>query len=284
MNSISTPDLDHLTDKQAKDLNALGKKRGTGGIDDFSVKPKVDFAAATQHRDIAFTGHDPTLDLPPDGQQLYEEFTKTKRQQHIAQNRLDQGVKIKGTYVARRRIITAVVTAVTLLVGVMLFAPPVFSANDSESGCRYEDILAKHGITQYKSEVLNEYNVYNINALSSDISKNYRICTVSFDVVNFSPFRVKLGDYVVANGGEHKDNIVYSTSVDEDAELPAFGKRTIKVDILINKEELTDEEFDKAITSLVLSTKGMKKHLAGKLDLPTIPALMFVSDVISFEP
>ena len=281
MNSISTPDLNNLTDKQAKDLNAFDRKNAMDGI---VTKPKTDFAEATQHRDIVFTAHDPEKDMPLDGEQLYEEFTKTKRERAIAENTLDRGVKIKGTYVARRRLITLIVAACVLFVGALLFAPPIFSANDSEGGCRYEDIFARKGVTQYKSEVLSNYNVYNINAMSSDLSKSYRICTVSFNVRNLTPFTVKLGDYTVANGGDHKNNIVYSASVDKNTEVSAFSSKTVKVDILVNKEGLTDEEFDKAVTSLVLSTKGMKRRLFGSVELPTIPALMFVSDVVTFQP
>lgn len=282
MNSISTPDLNNLTDKQRKEINQTN--RG-GGMDDFSAKPKVDFATATQHRDIAFTGHDPTLDLPPDGNQLYEEFTKTKRGQQTAVNMLDRGVKINGTYVARRRILTAIIAAVIVLLTVIFFAPPIFSSNSEESSCRSEDIFARKGVAQYKSEMISNCNVYNINAMTSDLSKSYRICTVSFDVKNYTPFPIVLDDYAIANGGEHKDHIVYSDAVDnEPVKISGFSSRTVKVEILINKEGLTDEEFDKAITSLVLSTKGMKRELFGKVKIPSIPGLMFVSDVITFEP
>ena len=279
MDSLKTPDLSSLDKEQTVNLSARGV---TGRADDGSGKAISDFSHVSQSgKEFAAQ---PKAATPPEEQEIFEGFTTKsardakKRGQTV--DHLDQGVLVNGSYVARRTIIRFLLVLTGLVAFVIFFIPPVYHPNDKESSCRYEDIFAEKGASQFKTDILSRGYVYNIEAMTSDVSASYRICTVAFDVNNFLPLPVNIKDYAVSNGGEFGDHIVYAYA-DSDAKfIDAFEKETIYVHILINKAGLSDGEFDRAITSLTLTTKGMKKLGV----VPCIPAVMHVSDVISFDP
>ena len=50
---------------------------------------------------------------------------------------------------------------------------------------------------------------------------------------------------------------------------------------MVNVEDMTDEELDDCITGLIISTKDMKKKIAGNTYVPCIPAVLFVSNNVS---
>ena len=278
MDTIKTPDLGHLDNEQTENLNAQGV---TGRADDRSGKPITEFPKVS-HDVKAFTIKKKPIG-PLDGVALSEQFsTKSARdaQNRGTADRMDQGVMVYGSYVARRTIIKFLIVLLALAVFVLFFVPPVFTANKNECSCRYEDIFAEKGSSQFKTDIMSTGYVYNIDAMSSDVSESYRICTVAFDVNNFLPIELQLKDFAVAYGGEFKDHIVY-VYVENDAKtIEAMEKKTVKVNMLINKAGLSEGEFDRAITSLVLTTKGMKKLGV----IPCIPGFMKVSDEISFDP
>ena len=279
MDTIKTPDLKNLNQKQYDNINNFDRY---SRAEDYSGKVRVSFDQATQMKEldsILAQKHEKKDEV----EEMLEEF-QSKRRPTVAASRMNQGVKIHGTYVARRRIITAVIVAVSLLILFMLFAPPFYKANDSESSCRYEDIFASKGVTGYKVDVAKDKSVYNFDALSSEKSDSYRICTVAFEAKNLTPFAVYMDDYAIVGGGDFKDHIVYSTAVGDSREIPAFSTKTVRVEILVNRSGLTDAEFDKAVTSLTLYTKGARKRVSKTAGLPCIPAFMTVSDVISFDP
>lgn len=278
MDSISTPDMKNLSSKQSDNINNYDRY---SRAEDKYGRVKVSFDSATKMKELDSILMDKHKEKD-EVQEMLDEF-QPKRKMAPAQG-LDRGVKINGRYVAIRRIVTVFVILLAAAVFYLLFVPPFFFANDSESSCRYEDIFASKGITNYKAEVAQDKNVYNLEALSSDKSDSYRICTVAFDAKNMSPFAVKAEDYVILGGGQFKNNIVYSTAVDDSLEIPPFSTKTVRVEILVNRNGLSDEDFDEAITSLLLTTKGAKKQLTKSFTLPCLPALMSVSDVISFDP
>lgn len=277
MDSIKAPDLNALNDKQNKSL----KNSSLHGINDTSVTYRPGFDKAVKGAKD-FEVKKPGLDST-DAEDYLEEFsTKSARD---ARNRgkadhYDEGVKVGKRYVARRRILTA--AGIFILAGLMIifFTPPIFAANDTESGCRYEDIFGSIGSSQFKTQIMGSGYVYNIDAMSSDLSESYRICTVAFDVNNYSPLPVTIDDYVISGGGEFPDHVVYSFAQDDSKKIASMAKKTVYVDILINKDGLSDSDFDRAITTLTLTTRGMKKFGV----IPCIPAVMNVSDVISFDP
>ena len=279
METLKTPDLKHLDDEQTENLNSHGV---TGRADDGSGKSISDFMPVSPSGK-EFTVQPTKELLPPDGEQLLEEFsTKSVRdaQKRGEASHLDQGVLVNGSYVARRTILRFLFIVIFVVAFVLFFVPPVFKANNNEGSCRYEDIFAGKGSSQFKTEILSKNYVYNIEAMSSDVSESYRICTVAFDVNNFLPVPVEIKDYAISGGGDFGDHIVYAYADSSAKNFDSMEKKTIYVNILVNKAGLSDGEFDRAVTSLTLTTKGMKKYGV----IPCIPAMMNVSDVISFDP
>ena len=277
MDTLKTPDLNNLDAEQSEKLN---NRELHARLDEDRVKREF-VPVSPKNPDFKTEKKDESL--TDRGETDYKEFsTKSTREasKNSATNALDQGVLVNGSYIARKKLIAVIVAVISILVLWLFFAPPVFKANDIESGCRYEDIFAHKGSSRFKTEILSKGYVYNINALSSDQSESYRICTVAFDVNNYMPIPVEISDYAVSFGGDFKNNIVYSYA-DKDAKyIPSMTKKTVHVNILINKSGLTDGEFDRAITSLTLTTKGMRKFGV----LPCVPAVMSVSDYLSFDP
>lgn len=280
MDSIKTPDLKNLSEKQHENISSYDRY---SRAEDPRGRTKVSFDTATHMKEI-----DSILaqkhQKKDEVQQMLEEF-QSKRRNMKAPGVLDQGVKIKGTYVARRRIISSIITTIVLLVVVTLFMPPVYKANDTESNCHSEDIFADGGVNGYKIKILKDKSVYNLDGLDSEKSSSYRICTVAFEANNLSPFAAYMDNYQVIGGGEYKDHIIYCAAADDESkEIPPFGRKTVKVEILVNRTGLTDAQFDRAVTSLTIATRGLKRRETKSGGLPCIPAFMGVSDVISFDP
>ncbi|MBP3271138.1 MAG: hypothetical protein J6M17_02775 [Ruminococcus sp.] len=278
MNSVRPPDLDNLSADQKNAINSGDQsRRMTGGFNtsgDFS-------SASKKHHDLQIKPNENEL-LPSDGAKLNEEFTSTRRSKDPKIVHNDE-VRVKRTKVRskkrRSRTLTLVVFAAVAL---FIFSPPIFKADATQSGCRYEDLFASAGVTQYKAEVIDQHYVYNIDAMNSDRSSSYRICTVAFEISNPGPFEISVEDMIIFKGGEGSDHIVYTGLTEPVHRIPAFGKKTVTADILINKDGLDDAQFDKAITSLVLTTKGMKKDFFG-LKFPSIPGFMKVASEITFD-
>lgn len=279
MDSIKTPDLKNLDKKQYDNINTFDRY---SRAEDPAGRVRVSFDNATHMKEI-----DSILaqkhEKKDEVEQMLEDF-QPKRRPARATNVLDQGVKIHGKYVARRRILTAVIILLILVVCFALFAPPFFKANDTESGCRREDIFEQKGVTGYKADIMKDTSVYNLEALSSEKSDSYRICTVAFEANNMTPFTTVIDDYTISGGGLYKDHVVYSTGVGDSKEIPAFSKKTVKVEILVNRSGLTDDQFDQAVTSLKLSTRNTRKLVGKNAYIPCLPGTMNVSDVISFDP
>ncbi len=274
MDKISTPDLSNLSAGQSQKLNTFDRYTRA---EDNSGKVRATFDRAQLVKDFEIK-KEPD---PDDPEVMAKEFSAKKRT--VAASALDKGVKVRGVYVARRRIITAVCVFVGILVVIALFFPPIFAPNDELSDCRSEALFSKSGFTHYKAELMENKHVYNVEALKSDKSSSYRICTVAFEAKNYMPFAVSVDDYVINEGGDYDERIVYSTAEDDSKEIPAFSSKTILVDVLIYSDGMTDEKFDKAITTLTLSTVGTKKHIGKSITIPCIPGRLSVSDVITFD-
>ena len=65
-------------------------------------------------------------------------------------------------------------------------------------------------------------------------------------------------------------------------EISAFSVKTVTVEVLMNVHELNAEQFDAAMTSLVIRTNGMRKKL-GPISIPTVPAFVFVNDSLEYH-
>lgn len=277
MDTIKTPDLDHLDKAQSEKLD---NKELHSRLDEDRVRREF---TPVSPKNIDFEVKPRDESLSDKSEKFIEEFSsKSTRDAKSgrAASRMEQGVKVHGSYISRKKLLKVMVFLAAAVLLWLLFAPPIFEANDYENDCRYEDIFADKGSSQYKTEILSKGYVYNIDALSSDQSESYRVCTVAFDVNNYLPLPLEIKDYAISSGGDFKDNIVYAYADNDAKHIPSMSKKTVYVNILINRSGLTNGEFDRAITSLTLTTKGMKKMGV----LPCVPGFMNVSDYLSFDP
>ena len=279
MDSLKTPDLDHLDEKQSEQLNKHDNRIRS---DDDPDNLRAEFSPVS-HDGREFQIRPKVKAV--DGETMSEQFsTKSvrdaKKRGEGEIDRMDQGVLVNGSYVARKTIIKFLLIMIGIICFVLFFVPPICTCSNEECGCRFEDIFAEKGASKFKTDILSQRYVYNIDAMSSDVSRSYRICTVGIDIKNYLPTPVTVKDFAISNGGEFKDHIVYAYSDKGSFSIDPFEQKKVYVNILINKAGLSDGEFDRAITSLTLTAKGMKKFGF----IPCIPAIMHVSDVISFDP
>ena len=122
---------------------------------------------------------------------------------------------------------------------------------------------------------------------TSEKSDNYRVAELSFNVRNLSPFKVEIPKFVVSKvDAPYKNKIGYIQSeIGEDGKdvpitIPAFSSKKIKIRVVVNVAEMSEKEFNDALSSMIISTKGMNKKVFG-LSVPCVPYFIFVSNNIS---
>lgn len=276
MNSIKTPDLKNLTEEQRQAIAAKDRYTGLSG----AKNSGVDFARATKNYNAEIKTHD--TKQPRDGAKINEEFTSSKRGSNAAaKGRSTKGAGYK--YVGRTRLIKAAVVLAALIAFAVLFAPPIMKGSDYFSQCRSEKLFDEGELSTYRSALAKEHSLYKAKALSSEDNDSYRICCFDIDVTNYGPLAVTIDDIIVSNGGEYADHIVYSCSASGAVEISGFSKETVRVEVLVNMDELSNDQLNTAVTTLKLSTKGMKKKLFG-FGLPGVPGFVSVADELTFDP
>ena len=67
------------------------------------------------------------------------------------------------------------------------------------------------------------------------------------------------------------DKFISVRLADGAVEIEPFKVTTVTVEVLMNVNELNEDQFDEAMTSLILRTNGLRKKL-GPVSIPTIPA------------
>ena len=53
--------------------------------------------------------------------------------------------------------------------------------------------------------------------------------------------------------------------------------------MMINVADMTEEDLDKCVTGMILSTTGAKKRIARGVEVPCLPAFLFVSDAVTVQ-
>ena len=115
MDSIKTPDLNNLDEKQTKVLNTFDRYTRA---EDYSGKVRADFDRAQHVKDFELKSKEEPEE--ENGEKLSEEFT-ARRNNPQAESTLNKGVKVRGKYVARKKLITAAICIVAAIVLVMFF-------------------------------------------------------------------------------------------------------------------------------------------------------------------
>lgn len=283
MDSIEVPDVDKIKKLSDKKFKGSGVNRTADEIFDGEKFNKAgEFDRATKTYD------DPTKRKEEDDKEddFLEDAAAVPAQ---AATGLNKGVKVRGTYVKRGKVIKVIVTVVIILVLMVFFFPPLFFNDADKSVVRYDDNVFKTmGMTDFKTYALSNYSVYNEEAFGSELSSSYRFADIVFNIKNPSPFEIKIPQYEISHvSSEYDKAVCYATSVttNDDGEVigdtvPPFSSKEVTVRILVNITDMDDSTFDDCVTGMILSTKDMKKKIGKNSYLPCLPAFMPVSNAI----
>ena len=148
-------------------------------------------------------------------------------------------------------------------------------------------------MTEFKSFALSNYSVYSPEAFSSEKNESYRVIEMTVHVQNSSPFEVTIPQYEAVHvPKKYTDKVCYVTSTARAATKEGSGKvigdtiegftgKDVKIEMMINVADMTDEELDECVTGMVLSTSGAKKRIARNVYVPCLPAFLFISDNVT---
>ena len=282
MDSIEVPDVDKI--KKLSDTKFRGSSVNRTADEIFDgekFKKAGEFDRATKTYD------DTTKHKEEDDEDDFLEDAAAMPAQ--AATGLNKGVKVGDSYVKRGKVIRIAITVVIILVLMVFFFPPLFFNDADKSIVKYDDnVFRTMGMTDFKTYALSNYSVYNEEAFSSELSSSYRFADIVFNIKNPSPFEIKIPQYEISHVSSLYDNAVcYATSVttNNDGEVigdtvPPFSSKEVTVRILVNVTNMDDSTFDDCVTSMILSTKDMKKKIGKNTYLPCLPAFMPVSNAI----
>ena len=273
MDSIKLPDKDKISELSGGFVNSrrVYKERG---VDDFTnaVRPNFDDAAPIKVPERV------EEEVPKDefDKLIEDEKNKAKNKKKL------KGYKVGGKYVAAWVVRRIVIIVLVSLFVIVTFFPPI-TLSTSDGNVKDENIFENKSLSQVRQDVLANDFVYNIDNLSSEMAQNYRVCTVDIDLKNFSPYTVELqGFSIVSCDPMYKDKFVSSRLADGPCEMSPFSVKTVTVEVLLNVVEINSEQFDDAMTSLILRTNGLRKKL-GPISIPTAPAVVFVSNSLEYN-
>lgn len=195
------------------------------------------------------------------------------------------GVKVGKTYIAKAKLAKIIIFCVVAVLVIVFFFPPFATSNADLSGSENQNIFREKGLTELKEDILKNTTVYDISALSSEQGDSYRMCTIVANITNITPFELEIPSYaIVSSNSDYKSKFVYADSSKEAGDvIPPFSSEPVQIKVLVNVAGLNEEQFDKAVTSLVLRTDGMKKKIGGSTYCPCIPAVIVVSNAITFS-
>jgi hypothetical protein len=285
MDSISVPDTEKIRKLNDTEFKGRGINKTADDIFDGNRFNKVgDFDRATKYYES------PSDKKAEEEEEEFDDFLAKTDPNRKAPDAMNQGVKVGGQYVKRKKIIMWIIIAVVVLVAALLFLPPVASDRVDDSGViRDDNVFQGMGMTELKTYALSNYSVYNEAAFSSEKTENYRVVKIVLHFQNSSPFETTIPQVEVTRvPSKYKDKICYATVTTKDSTgaivgeiIPAFSSKDIEVDVMVNVEGMTDDDLDKAVTGMVLSTTGTKKKIAVNTYVPCLPVFIPVSNNIT---
>ncbi|WP_124101173.1 hypothetical protein [Ruminococcus sp. Marseille-P6503] len=270
MDSIKLPDQSKIDNLQ--DGFITKKPKNTGSFEDFDRIVAPTFARAGKVQDI------------PEKKEKENDPDDFIPKPDPTRKATSTGVKVGKRYVAKRRLAKIITGCVMAVVVILFFFPPFVTNNTAESGCEKRNIFQTMGLTELKEDMLKNKAVYSEEGLSSELSDSYRICKISLNISNMTPFELKIPGYeIVSAKSEYKSRFVYAAPEKNGGYIiPPFSNEPVTVEVLINVASMNDQQLDEAVTSLVLKTSGMKKKIGRSLYCPCIPAFVFVSNASVF--
>lgn len=282
MDSIEVPDVDKI--KKLSDTKFKGSSVNRTADEIFDGEK---FNKAGEFDRATKTYDDPTKHEEDDKEDDFLEDAAAMPAQ--AATGLNKGVKVRGAYVTRGKVIKVIVTVVIILVLMVFFFPPLFFNDADKSTVKYDDnVFRTMGMTDFKTYALSNYSVYNEEAFSSELSSSYRFADIVFNIKNPSPLEIKIPQYEISHvSSDYENAVCYATSVTTNSDgevigdtIPPFSSEEVTVRILVNVTDMDDKTFDDCITGMILSTKDMKKKIGKNSYLPCLPAFMPVSNAI----
>lgn len=275
MDSITPPDKTKISELSGGFVDSKRVHKETG-IDDFTNQVRADF-----HEAAPIKVPERIEGTEKEKDELDKYLEEQERQKQLREKTKAKGVKVGKSYVAGWLVKKIVIIAVVLLVLFIAVVPPICT-NSQEGSTQNVNVFEKQSYSQLKENLLSDWSVYNIDNMSSEKAANYRVCTVGINMGNYSPFKIVADGFsVVTVDPTYKDKIVAVRVPGGKIELSPFKVETLTVEVLVNVHELSSEQLDEAMTSLVLKTSGMWKK-AGPLPIPCIPAFVFVSDALEY--
>lgn len=272
MDSISLPSQDKINN--LKDGYESKKIVKSTSFDDFADITRPTFDRATKASFIPERNDDDEDD---------EDDFIPKRDPNRKANYV--GVKVGKTYIAKTRLAKMIVLSIVAVLAIIFFFPPFVFNNADLSGSENRNIFREKGLTELKEDILKNTSVYDISALSSEQGDSYRVCTVVVNITNITPFELKIPSYaIVSADSDFQSRFVYSASSKPTGDvIPPFASEPVQIEVLVNVAGLNEAQFDKAVTSLVLRTDGMKKKIGRNTYCPCIPSVIGVSNAITFS-
>lgn len=275
MDSITPPDKTKLSELSGGFADSKRVHKETG-IDDFTNEVRADF-----HEAAPVKVPERVEGTEKEKDELDRYLEEQERQKKLREKTKAKGVKVGKSYVAGWLVKRIAIIAAVLLVLFITLVPPICT-NSQEGAALDTNVFENQNYSQLKETVLSDWNVYNIENMTSERAANYRVCTVGINIGNYSPFRIVAeGFSVVTVDPTYKDKIIAVRVPEGKIELSPFKVDTVTVEVLVNVHELSSEQLDEAMTSLVLKTSGMWKK-AGPVPIPCIPAFVFVSDALEY--
>ena len=227
---------------------------------------------------------------------IENDFTARPMVNNKARNALHQGVKVGSSYVERKKIIIWITAALILLASALVFLPPLMNSSSEEAMVDYDrNVFRTMGMTEFKAFAMSNYSVFSQEAFSSERNENYRVIEMTVHLQNSSPFEVTIPQYEAVHvPAKYKDKVCYVTSTgvasNKDGvskvvgdRLNGFEGKDVTIEMMINVADMTEEDLDECVTGMILSTTGAKKRIARGVEVPCLPAFLFVSDAVTVQ-
>lgn len=227
---------------------------------------------------------------------IENDFTARPMVNNKARNALHQGVKVGSSYVERKKIIIWITAALILLASALVFLPPLMNSSSEEAMVDHDrNVFRTMGMTEFKAFAMSNYSVFSQEAFSSERNENYRVIEMTVHLQNSSPFEVTIPQYEAVHvPAKYKDKVCYVTSTgvakNKDGSKKVVGDRLngfegkdVTIEMMINVADMTEEDLDECVTGMILSTTGAKKRIARGVEVPCLPAFLFVSDAVTVQ-
>ncbi|MBQ6632866.1 MAG: hypothetical protein IJH80_01545 [Ruminococcus sp.] len=293
MDSISTPDTDkivNLSDPNFGKINDINSKADKIFIGDKRVRSDRFDRATKSYDDINLHTAEELEQKRREEEKDILKYAATPPKK--AATGLNRGTKLGNSYVRKGTIVKWAVIFVAALLIIVLFFPPFFSSETKLSGVRLDDDpFEGMGLTDFKTYALSNYSVYSEEAFSSEDPNNYRVVDLVFSIRNPSPLEMKIPQYDIFRvPDEYKKAVCYATSWKKNSEgkvigdtVPGFSSADVTIRVMVNVTDMTDNDFDDCVTSMIISTSGAEKKLTKTTYIPCIPAFMPVSNNIDIS-